>query len=91
MYKNFAKTAREEGFDNIADHFERVAEVEAEHEERYRKLLSRLNDGSVFKRPEPIRWRCRNCGYVHEGSEPPEICPACDHPRAFYEPAAENY
>ncbi|MDD4570167.1 MAG: rubrerythrin family protein [Tepidanaerobacteraceae bacterium] len=91
MYKEFAETAREEGFDKIAEYFERVAEVEAEHEERYRKLLSRLNDGSTFKRPEPIKWRCRNCGYIHEGSEPPEVCPACDHPRAFYEPAANNY
>ncbi len=91
MYKEFAKTAREEGFDEIAGYFERVAEVEAEHEERYRKLLSRLKDGSTFKRPEPIKWRCRNCGYIHEGAEPPEVCPACDHPRAFYEPAADNY
>jgi rubrerythrin len=91
MYKEFAKTAREEGFNEIADYFDRVAEVEAEHEERYRKLLSRLRDGSIFKRPEPIKWRCRNCGYIHEGTEPPEICPACDHPRAFYEEAAFNY
>ncbi len=91
MYKGFAKTAREEGFDKIARYFERVAEVEAEHEERYRKLLSRLKDGSAFKRSEPIKWRCRNCGYIHEGTEPPEVCPACDHPRAFYEPAADNY
>lgn len=91
MYKEFAKTAREEGFNEIAGYFERVAEVEAEHEERYRKLLSRLKDGSTFKRPEPIKWRCRNCGYIHEGAEPPEVCPACDHPRAFYEPAADNY
>lgn len=91
MYKEFAETAREEGFDEIAAYFERVAEVEAEHEERYRKLLSRLKDGSTFKRPEPIKWRCRNCGYIHEGTEPPEVCPACDHPRAFYEPAADNY
>ena len=91
MYKEFAETAREEGFDVIAAYFEMVAEVEAEHEERYLKLLSRLKDGSIFKRPEPIKWRCRNCGYIHEGTEPPEVCPACDHPRAFYEPAADNY
>ncbi len=91
MYKEFAKTAKEEGFDEIATHFEKVAEVEAEHEKRYLKLLSRVQDGTVFKRSEPIKWRCRNCGYIHEGPEPPEICPACAHPKAFYEPAAFNY
>ena len=88
MYKAFAETAREEGFDKF---FEKVAEVEAEHEERFRKLLERVKEGSVFKRSEPIKWRCRNCGYIHEGTEPPVICPACVHPRAFYEPAAFNY
>lgn len=91
MYKAFAETARVEGFDDIAKFFEKVAEVEAEHEERFRKLLERVKEGSVFKRSEPIKWRCRNCGYIHEGTEPPEICPACVHPRAFYEPAAFNY
>lgn len=91
MYKEFAETAREEGFDEIAAYFEKVGDVEAEHEARYRKLLSRLEDGSIFKRPETIRWRCRNCGYIHEGPEPPEKCPACAHPKAFYEPAADNY
>lgn len=91
MYKEFAATAREEGFDNIAVHMEEIAEVEAAHEARYRQLLARLKDGSVFKRAEPIKWRCRNCGYIHEGTEPPEKCPACDHPRAFYELAADNY
>ena len=91
MYKEFAETAREEGFNDMAAHFEKVAEVEAEHEKRYLKLLSRLQDGTVFKRSEPIKWRCRNCGYIYEGTEPPEICPACAHPKAFYEPAAFNY
>ena len=91
MYKEFAETAREEGFDEIAAYFERVAEVEAEHEERYRKLLSRLKDGSTFKRPEPSNGVAAIGGYIHEGTEPPEVCPACDHPRAFYEPAADNY
>ncbi|AYO31209.1 MAG: hypothetical protein PWR06_2159 [Thermoanaerobacteraceae bacterium] len=91
MYKEFAKTAREEGFDEIAGYFEKVAEAEAAHEARYLKLLERLKDGSVFKRPVPIKWRCRNCGYVYEGVEPPEKCPACAHPKAFYEPAADNY
>lgn len=91
MYKEFAQTAREEGFEEIARVMEEIAEVEAEHEARYKKLLERLTDGMVFKRSTPIRWRCRNCGYVHEGTEPPQVCPACAHPRAFYEPAAENY
>ena len=91
MYKQFAETAKEEGFDEIAAYFEKVARVEAAHEARYRQLLSRMNDGSVFKRNAPIKWRCRNCGYIHEGTEPPEICPACAHPKAFYEPAANNY
>lgn len=91
MYKEFAKTAREEGFDEIAGYFEKVAQAEAAHEARYLKLLERLKDGSVFKRPVPIKWRCRNCGYVYEGVEPPEKCPACAHPKAFYEPAADNY
>lgn len=91
MYAEFAKTAREEGFDDIASYFDKVAAVEKEHEERYLKLLDRMNKGEVFKRTEPIKWRCRNCGYIHEGPEPPEVCPACVHPQSFYEPAAFNY
>ncbi|MDK2925268.1 MAG: hypothetical protein PWQ41_1042 [Bacillota bacterium] len=91
MYKEFAQTAREEGFEDIAKVMEEIAEVEAAHEERYRKLLQRLKEGTLFTRSTPIKWRCRNCGYIHEGTEPPEVCPACAHPRAYYEPAAENY
>ena len=91
MYRDFAREAREEGFDEIARLFEEVAEVEKAHEQRYRRLLSRVRERAVFRRAEPIRWRCRNCGYVYEGTEAPEVCPACAHPRAFYEPAAENY
>ncbi|HHT70920.1 MAG: rubrerythrin family protein [bacterium] len=91
MYREFAQTAREEGLDEIATFMEEVAEVEEEHEKRYRQLLERLQTDTVFKRSSPIRWRCRNCGYVHEGTEAPEVCPACAHPQAFYEPAAENY
>ncbi|HHV06785.1 MAG TPA: rubrerythrin family protein [Firmicutes bacterium] len=91
MYKEFAETAREEGFDEIAEFMEEVAEVEEEHEKRFRQLLERLQNDTVFKRSTPIRWRCRNCGYVHEGTEAPEVCPACAHPQSFYEPAAENY
>lgn len=91
MYKEFARTAREEGFEEIAQVMEEIAEVEAAHEARYRQLAERLKDGTLFKRSTPIRWRCRNCGYIYEGTEPPAVCPACAHPRAFYEPAAENY
>lgn len=91
MYKGFEKEAREEGFDQIADLFREVAEVEEQHEKRYRELLKRVSDGTTFKRDTAIQWRCRNCGYVHTGKEAPEVCPACAHPRAFYEPKAENY
>lgn len=91
MYKKFAEIAEKEGFTEIAALFREVAEVEQQHEIRYRKLLERVRTGNVFRRDQPIRWRCRNCGYVHEGTEPPEVCPACGHPRAFYEPMAENY
>lgn len=91
MYREFEKTAREEGFHEIADVFQEIAEVEEEHEKRFLKLLERVQNGTVFKRETPIKWHCRNCGYVHEGIEPPEVCPACDHPRAYYEELAENY
>lgn len=91
MYKNFAQVAREEGFDEIARLMDEVAEVEEAHEQRFRQLLERVQDGTVFKRDVPIKWHCRNCGYIHEGTEPPEVCPACAHPRSFYEPLAENY
>lgn len=91
MYRDFEKVAREEGFDEIADFFHEVAEVEEEHEIRFQKLLDRIKNGTTFKREEPIRWKCRNCGYIHEGTEPPELCPACAHPKAHYEEYAENY
>lgn len=91
MYNEFAKVAREEGFEHIANFFSHVAKVEEEHEKCYQQLLNRLEDGSIFKRSEPIKWQCRNCGYVHYGTEPPETCPACYHPQAFYQPMAENY
>ncbi len=91
MYKEFEETAREEGFEEIADFFEEVAEVEQEHEKRYRALLKRVKEGTFFTRDEPIRWHCRNCGYVHRDTEPPQECPACLHPRSFYEEYCENY
>jgi len=91
MYKDFAEVADEEGFPEIAKLFREVASVEVVHEERYKKLLERVESGTVFKRPEPIKWHCRNCGYIYEGTEAPEVCPACDHPQSFYEPTPENY
>ena len=91
MYKNFEIVAREEGFTEIADFFHEVAEVEEEHEKRYLALLERVKDGTVFTRENPIRWQCRNCGYVHEGSEPPKACPACLHARAYFQEMPENY
>jgi rubrerythrin len=91
LYPGFEKIAREEGFTEIADVFKEIAEVEAEHEKRYRKLLDNIKRNSVFRRPAPVKWKCRNCGYVHEGLEPPEVCPACAHPKAYYEELCENY
>ena len=91
MYREFEKIAREEGFDEIADVFREIGEVEEEHEKRYRKLLENLENGTVFRRDQPVKWQCRNCGYIHEGTEPPELCPACAHPKAHYQLMAENY
>ena len=91
MYKEFEQVAREEGFDEIAALFHEIAEVEEEHEKRFRALLSNLETGKVFKKDAPIRWRCRNCGYVHEGLEAPKVCPACAHPQSHYEVACDNY
>lgn len=91
MYLNFEKTAREEGFEEIADFFKEVAEVEEEHEKRYLNILKRVEEGTVFSRSEEIKWKCRNCGYVHKGTTPPELCPACFHSKAHYEELSENY
>lgn len=91
MYKEFAEVAREEGFEDLAVAFEEVGEVEEAHEKRYKALLARIQNGTTFRRDEPIKWHCRNCGYVHEGAEAPEACPACKHPRAFFQPLCENY
>jgi rubrerythrin len=91
LYPDFAQTAREEGFDAVAESFEEVAEVEEWHERRYNVLAERLAQGQVFKRKEPIKWHCRNCGYVMEGTEPPELCPACQHAQAYYQPYPDNY
>ena len=91
IYPASAATARAEGFADIAESFTEIGDVEEYHERRYNILADRVAKGEVFKRDEPIKWKCRNCGYVHEGAEAPELCPACDHPRAYYEPWAENY
>lgn len=91
LYPAFAEIADEEGFHEIATAFRMIAKVEAEHEKRYLKLLSRLSDGNFFKREEEITWQCRNCGYVHRGRKAPDKCPACEHPQAYFEPKRENY
>ena len=91
LYPNFAKTAKEEGYDKVAESFTEIAEVEEEHEKRYRKLLDNVKKGTVFKRSKETKWKCRNCGYVHHGKEAPQVCPACEHPQSYYELLAENY
>lgn len=91
LYPEAAKIAKEEGFDEVATIFTEIAEVEEKHEARYRKLLKNLKEGTVFKKDTVVKWKCRNCGYVHEGKEAPELCPACDHPQAHYELFVENY
>jgi rubrerythrin len=91
LYPAFAKIAKEEGFPEVAAAFTMIAKVEKEHETRYRKLLDNLQGKKVFAKEEPTRWKCRNCGYVHEGPEAPGKCPACLHPQEYFEVKAENY
>ena len=91
LYKEAEETARKEGFEEVAVQFKEIAEVEEEHEKRYRKLFKNIKDGKVFKKDAATKWRCRNCGYVHEGNEAPNKCPACAHPQAYYEVLCENY
>jgi rubrerythrin len=91
LYPGFAEVAEKEGFKEAAVTFRMVAKVEAYHERRYRKLLANVEQGKVFKRDSPIKWKCRNCGYVYEGSEAPEKCPVCHHPKSFFEVWTENY
>ena len=91
MYPGFAKIAREEGFDDIADIFEAIAVAEKQHEKRYLALAANIKEGKVFKKDEEVVWRCRNCGYLHKGKEAPDECPACAHPQAHYEILGENY
>ena len=85
MYPSFAKTAREEGFEEIATALESIAIAEKHHEARYLKLLEALENGTTFKRESPVVWKCNNCGFIYEGLEAPERCPACDHPKAHFE------
>jgi len=91
MYPGFAKVAKEEGFDTIAAVFEAIAVAEKQHEKRYNALAANIEAGRVFKRDEQVVWRCRNCGYLHVGTEAPESCPACAHPQAYFELLGENY
>ncbi len=91
LYPEFAKIADEEGFPAVAAAFRAISTVEAEHERRYLKLLSRLTDGDFFRRDGKIWWQCRNCGYIVEAEEAPKACPACLHPQSFFEPKKENY
>ena len=91
LYREAAETARLEGLDDIATVFLEIAEVEAEHEKRYLKLLANVREGKVFKKDTVVRWRCRNCGYVHQAPTAPEVCPACLHAQAYYELLCENY
>ena len=91
MYETFAKEAREEGFDNIANLFEGVAKIEKEHEARYRKMIENINKDRVFEKDEEHFWVCRNCGHVHYGKEAPKVCPVCAHPQSYFELRAENY
>jgi len=91
MYPEFADVAEKEGFDEIAKVFRNIAVAEKRHEDRYLALARNIADGVVFKREKPVRWTCRNCGYVHEGLEAPDVCPACAHPQAHFELEATNY
>lgn len=91
LYPDFAGVAEKEGFTKIAASFRQILKVESWHERRYRKLLENVEKDQVFKRDQPVLWKCDNCGYVHEGPEAPAVCPACQHPRAYYELYVETY
>ena len=91
MYAGFAKTAREEGFNEIADLFDGVAKIEKEHEERYKKLLANVEGGLVFSKEGDVIWQCSNCGHIVIGKKAPEVCPVCAHPQAYFQVKAENY
>ena len=91
LYPDFAETAEKEGFPEIALSFKNIAKVESYHERRYRKLLENVKKKMIFKKEKVVKWKCENCGYVHEGTEAPKMCPACNHPQSYYELWVENY
>jgi rubrerythrin len=91
MYKEFAETARAEGFEDIAQQFEKVGSVEAEHEKRYLKLKDNVVSGKVFERDEPVKWQCSNCGFIYESKKAVEECPACKHPKAYMQLVEDNF
>lgn len=91
MYPQMAAEAREEGFEHIARLFEGVAQIEKEHEERYKKLLENIEKEEVFVKDGKVYWKCRNCGHIHEGPEAPDVCPVCAHPQAYFEVVEKNY
>jgi rubrerythrin len=91
IYANFEKIARDEGFTKIGNSFKEIAEVEEFHEGRYRRLVKNVANGEVFKKKNVVKWHCTNCGYIHEGTEAPLECPACNHPQSYYELLSENY
>jgi rubrerythrin len=91
LYPQAAETADKEGFPQVAATFRQIARVEADHEQRYRKLLAKVESGTVFTRNETGRWKCRNCGYVHSGAGAPDLCPVCSHPQAYFELWCDNY
>ncbi len=91
MYPDFAKVAQKEGYEEISDRLKAIAVAEEHHEERFKKLLEQVKAKTVFKKDKDVSWTCKECGYVHEGKEAPELCPSCDHPQAFYEVKCEKY
>lgn len=91
MYPKMAAEAREEGFDELAQLFAGVAQIEKEHEERYKQLLQNIEEGKVFKKDGKVFWKCRNCGHIHEGQDAPEMCSVCAHPKAYFETVGRNY
>jgi rubrerythrin len=91
LYPEFADTAEKEGFKEIANQFKEIAKIEVEHEKKFRKLIENIEKDRVFKKNETIRWKCRNCGYVHKSESAPEKCPACDHPQSYFEVKESNY
>ncbi len=91
MYPGFAKVAEEQGFSEIADRLRAIAKAEMHHEERYKKLLAQVEGNTMFKKENKVYWMCRKCGYIHEGEQPPEKCPSCDHPTSYFEIKCEEY